>query len=552
MANGNLNPLSVPIPIFTGRKYDTWRIKMETYFLSQDLWDIVNEGISTPDNTSTLSEQQQKQLKESSQKNAAALYILQQAVEDDIFSKIYEIKTAKEAWTALKKEFQGNTQPTALSDEDKKQCEKYLPLYKAILEGSLETVQLICHDNKEALKARITVNWDTALHVAVGIGTCKENDIVKYPLDEMSIDDLAQQNKEGNTILSIAAIVGNVRAASMILMKNKYKTLIQASNNSKRIPLIEAARHDQKKMIEFLLPFSNSYFDYADLTGFGDDSGFSFLNSLIIAGFYGLALKLLHIHGNLTTKQLPTGESLLSTIAGKPSAFRSGQQTKRKFLQFFKDCIFDKLMNRQKKVLRLISGRSGYKHMLLQSQDIDKNNVLHFAGKPKSKANQLSSAALNMQQELQWFKKVEKMVPPDYRKEKNSEGKTPRMVFIEEHKELIKEGEERIKGVASSCSLVASSCSLVASFITTIVFAAAITIPGDYNDDGHPNLYEHTAFTIFSIFNSFCFFTTIGAIIMFVSIRTSRYGEEDFLFALPKQLTWCYVIHPHHSLSGVS
>ncbi|XP_031254336.1 uncharacterized protein LOC116112325 [Pistacia vera] len=344
MASGNLNPLSVPIPIFTGRKYDTWRIKMETYFLSQDLWDIVNEGISVPDNTSTLSERQQKQLKESRQKNAAALYILLQAVEYDIFSKIYEVKTAKGAWTALKKEFQGNTQPTALSDEDREQCEKYLSLYKAILEGNLETVQQICHDNKEALRARITVNWDTALHVAVGIGTCKANDIVKYLLDQMPIDDdlLVKKNKEGNTILSVAAIVGNVRAAFMILMKNKHKTLIQDSNNSKRIPLIEAARHGQKKMIEFLLPFSNSYFDYADLTGFSDDSGVSFLNSLIIAGFYGLALKVLQIHGNLATKQLPTGEFVLSTIAGKPSAFRSGQQTKRKFLQFFKDYKSDK------------------------------------------------------------------------------------------------------------------------------------------------------------------------------------------------------------------
>ncbi|XP_031254337.1 ankyrin repeat-containing protein ITN1-like [Pistacia vera] len=193
------------------------------------------------------------------------------------------------------------------------------------------------------------------------------------------------------------------------------------------------------------------------------------------------------------------------------------------------------VMNRQKKVLRLICGRSGYKHMLLRSRDIDKNNILHLAGKPKSQSNQLPSAALDMQHELQWFKKVEKRVPPDYRLEKNSEGKTPRMVFIEEHKELIKEGEEWIKGAASSCSLAAS-------FIATIVFAAAITIPGDYNDDGHPNLYEQTAFTIFSIFNSFCFFTSIGAIIMFVSILTSRYGEEDFLFSLPKQLTWCYVM----------
>ncbi|KAJ0017176.1 hypothetical protein Pint_11955 [Pistacia integerrima] len=424
MANGNLNPLSVPIPIFTGRKYDTWRIKMETNFLSQDLWDIVNEGISIPESTSTLSEQQQKQLKESSQKNAAALYILQQAVEDDIFSKIYAVKTAKEAWTALKEKFQGNTQPTALSDEDKEkveaECKKHLPLYQAILKGNIGTVRELCDKDKDALKARITVNWDTALHVAVGIGTGKAYDVVEYLLDKMSIGDqqLAWENKAGNTILSIAAIVGNIPAASMILHKDIYKTLILDPNNPKRMPLIEAARHGQKKMIKYLLPFSNGYLDYADLTRFSDGSGFSFLNSLIIAGFYekretDQALQLVkHLcmeiakssdHSSilkgpfLLAAELGVCEVMEEIIESYPDAIWFTNENNHNILHLA-------VMNRQKKVLRLISGRSGYKHMLLQSQDIDKNNVLHLAGKPKSKSNQLSSAALNMQQELQWFK----------------------------------------------------------------------------------------------------------------------------------------------------
>lgn len=67
----------------------------------------------------------------------------------------------------------------------------------------------------------------------------------------------------------------------------RYKTLIQDSNNEKRIPFIEAARHGQKKMIKYLLQFSNSYLNYnADLTRFSDDSGVSFPNPIIIAGLY--------------------------------------------------------------------------------------------------------------------------------------------------------------------------------------------------------------------------------------------------------------------------
>ncbi|KAJ0016486.1 hypothetical protein Pint_11972 [Pistacia integerrima] len=418
MAEANSDPLVLPIPIFKGGKYDIWRSKMETYFMSQDLWDIVNDGISIPEHT-----------KESKKKDAAALFVLKQTVDDNIFSRIYQARTAKEAWDTLKEKFQGDPQPTILSDEDKKkieeECEKYLRLYKAILEGNLETVQQICpdnEDNEKALKARITVNWDTALHVAVA--TCKANDIVKYLLDKMSIDDdlLAQRNKEGNTILSVAAIVGNVQAASMILKKNKYKTLIQHSNYSKRIPLTEAARHDQKKMIEYLLPFNNSYFDYADLTGFSDDSGVYFLNSLIIAGFYEKretesthhqALQLVKLLCTEIAKSsdhslILKGPFLLAAELGVCEVLEEILESYPDAIWFTNENNHNILhlaaMNRQEKVLRLICGRSGYKHMLLQSEDIDKNNILHLAGKSKSQSNQLPSAAIDMQRELQWFK----------------------------------------------------------------------------------------------------------------------------------------------------
>ena len=42
------------VPIFNGENYDFWRVKMETYFSSQDLWDIVEEGFTVPADTSVL------------------------------------------------------------------------------------------------------------------------------------------------------------------------------------------------------------------------------------------------------------------------------------------------------------------------------------------------------------------------------------------------------------------------------------------------------------------------------------------------------------------
>ncbi|KAJ0018698.1 hypothetical protein Pint_11867 [Pistacia integerrima] len=203
----------------------------------------------------------------------------------------------------------------------------YLQLYEAILEGNLNSVKEIRSTDNSSLEARITENLDTALHVAVAVGTEEANCIVKYLLGEMSTDQVALKNKEGNTVLSIAAIVGNSQAAKMILNMNnhQYSNLTDVPNNSGRIPLIEAARHGQKDMIEPL--GTRNYLNNVAATDC--DSAVPFINSLIIAGFYDVALELLQNYPSLATMQSSTGESVLSAIAGKPSAFPSGQRKLR-------------------------------------------------------------------------------------------------------------------------------------------------------------------------------------------------------------------------------
>lgn len=64
------------------------------------------------------------------------------------------------------------------------------------------------------------------------------------------------------------------------------------------------------------------------------------------------------------------------------------------------------VMNRQEKVFNLIYQMPDHKHLLLMSQDVDKNNILHLAGKlaPENKLNVIAGAAFQMQRELQWYK----------------------------------------------------------------------------------------------------------------------------------------------------
>lgn len=84
----------------------------------------------------------------------------------------------------------------------------------------------------------------------------------------------------------------------------------------------------------------------------------------------------------------------------------------------------------------------------------------------------------------------------------------------------------------------ASSCSLVAALIATVVFAQAITVPGgNINDNGRPIFLKDAAFIIFGISDAFSLLSSVDAILMFLSILTARYAEDDFLYALLLSIT---------------
>ncbi|KAH7854104.1 hypothetical protein Vadar_010140 [Vaccinium darrowii] len=108
---------------------------------------------------------------------------------------------------------------------------------------------------------------------------------------------------------------------------------------------------------------------------------------------------------------------------------------------------------------------------------------------------------------------------------------TPAEVFSETHQNLLKDGEKWMKDTATSCTIVAA-------LVATMVFAAAITVPGGNNIDGHPVLSKQKAFVIFGISDALALFSSITSILMFLLILTSRYAEEDFLHTLPSRLVF--------------
>ncbi|KAJ1380394.1 PGG domain [Sesbania bispinosa] len=140
--------------------------------------------------------------------------------------------------------------------------------------------------------------------------------------------------------------------------------------------------------------------------------------------------------------------------------------------------------------------------------DEPSNSTSHLAARFASpQLASISGAAFQMQRELQWFKEAEKLDHPLDKEVKNKDGKTAWQLFKEEHKALLEDGKKWMKNTSNSCMLVAT-------LIATVAFAAAITVPGD----------------------ALALFSSMASLLMFLSILTAHYAEEDFLKALPEKL----------------
>lgn len=187
--------------------------------------------------------------------------------------------------------------------------------------------------------------------------------------------------------------------------------------------------------------------------------------------------------------------------------------------------------NRSEKIFNFVYQMTDYRNYASLVVDHHKNNIFHTAGRlaPAHKLDLVPGAALQMQCEIQWFKEVEKLVTPTYKEMLNSAHETPAMVFTKEHKKLVIEGEKWMKETAQSCTIAAA-------LIVTVVFAAAITVPGGSNENGLPVFHEERAFLIFAISDAISLFTSTTSLLMFLSILTSRYAESDFLLVLPRRL----------------
>ncbi|KAH9621681.1 hypothetical protein KSS87_012249 [Heliosperma pusillum] len=194
---------------------------------------------------------------------------------------------------------------------------EYLPLYKAAVRGEWRNARKFFDEDPEALTAKITIASETALHIAVGTG--KAIKFVEKLVREMTTENLALTDLHGETALSIAAAVGNIEAAKILVNKNPDLPNISGKYV---FPIHKAARFGHKGMVLYLMDVTR----HDILTNpFVGEVGGRLLIDVIAADFYDVALDLVNRFPETATVELNGLGSPLSVLARKSTAFSSSQ-----------------------------------------------------------------------------------------------------------------------------------------------------------------------------------------------------------------------------------
>ncbi|KAF8036202.1 hypothetical protein BT93_C2031 [Corymbia citriodora subsp. variegata] len=130
--------------------------------------------------------------------------------------------------------------------------------------------------------------------------------------------------------------------------------------------------------------------------------------------------------------------------------------------------------------------------------------------------NKVSGAAFKTQKELQWFKAIEMCMIPGVRTTYFG-GKTCWELFVKSHQKLLEDGEKWVKETANSRMLVST---LIATIFNTRI----------------PLLLGKDSLLVFATSDTLGLFSSVTAIMLFLSILTSPYEYEDFLHSLPKKI----------------
>ena len=127
----------------------------------------------------------------------------------------------------------------------------------AALKGDWEIARSFLDNDRGMLHARLTKGQDTVIHIAV---TAKNKNFIKALVAYVTVEELAIENINKDTGLSIAAVSGEVEIAELMIAKNNTLTMIRGTRQL--IPFGMAADAGHNEMAGYL--YSKTEFDRLD------------------------------------------------------------------------------------------------------------------------------------------------------------------------------------------------------------------------------------------------------------------------------------------------
>eukprot|EP00258_Populus_trichocarpa_P021367 XP_024437386.1 uncharacterized protein LOC7485405 isoform X1 [Populus trichocarpa] len=186
--------------------------------------------------------------------------------------------------------------------------------------------------------------------------------------------------------------------------------------------------------------------------------------------------------------------------------------------------------HRQKNIFSLVKHQKIPLARLHRVVDKKGNTLLHHvADMEHYRGGTKPGPALKLQEELQWFEQVQKVIPSHYVTLRNEECKTAKELFEESHKDQLTNAQKWIKETTQSCSTVAA-------LVATVVFAAAYTVPGGSDKNGTPNFIDSPYFLVFTVSDVLSLASSLTSLVVFLSLLTSPFELQEFHFSLPRKL----------------
>ncbi|KAG6498985.1 hypothetical protein ZIOFF_038741 [Zingiber officinale] len=162
--------------------------------------------------------------------------------------------------------------------------------------------------------------------------------------------------------------------------------------------------------------------------------------------------------------------------------------------------------------------------LLSHTESRTRRTILHFASE---RIPPDTEDAVQLQDELRFFEKVQRMVPQELLYSRNEERKTAQEVFSENHKQMVKNCKNQLMEMGKTC----------AGLVAAVVFASSFSIPGEKDDKtGNPVYMNRLSFKIFSHTYVIGLSCAATSLVLFLSLVISPYKEQQFRRAIPTNL----------------